>query len=105
MSNYHGRRAPNVSQYLRDLNTMSPQETPAEENIGGYEDLSIFTNTEFYDLDSAQNTDYQAQPVKIDTAAPTPAPSTSDDPTSASSVVGDVSSIDFMSGKSPFSFT
>lgn len=98
MSTYNGRRGPNVSRFLRNLDTMSRQDTAEEENT--FDDLSMFTTTEFFDLDSAQNTDYRAQPVKIDTAAPTPALSVADDPVSASSVVGDISSsLEFMSGE------
>lgn len=97
MSTYSGRRGPNVSQFLRTL-AMSPQDPVEEENT--FDDIAMFTTTEFFDLDSAQNTDYRAQPVKIDTAAPTPAVSTTDDPISTSSVVGDISSsLEFMSGE------
>jgi hypothetical protein len=98
MSTYNGRRGPNVSQFLRNLTALSPQGPVEEENYP--EDINLFTNTEFFDLDSAQNTDYRAQPVKIDTAAPTPAVSTTDEPLSSSSVVGDISSsIEFISGE------
>lgn len=98
MSAYNGRRGPNVSQFLRNLTALSPQGPVEEENY--QEDINLFTNTEFFDLDSAQNTDYRAQPVKIDTAAPTPAVSTTDEPLSSSSVVGDISSsIEFISGE------
>ncbi|KAK7732853.1 hypothetical protein SLS57_000796 [Botryosphaeria dothidea] len=54
MSGYAGRRAPNVSQYLQDLNTVpTPQELqqPQQDNFGIDDDLSLFTNTEFFDFD------------------------------------------------------
>jgi hypothetical protein len=98
MSNYNGRRGPNVSQFLRNLTATSPHDQVDDESP--YDDLSMFTTTEFFDLDSAQNTDYRAQPVKIDTAAPTPALTANDDPISTSSAVGDISSsLEFMSGE------
>lgn len=89
MSNYSGRHGPNVSQYLRDLNTISPQDTTAPEDNFMEEDLALFTNTQFFDFDSGQNTDFQAQPVKE--AAPTK------DASAAPSVMGDISNLDFMS--------
>ena len=96
MSTYNGRRGPNVSQYLRDLNAISPQDsTNNDENFNMEDSLSFFTNTEFFDLDSGQNTDFQAPPVKPDVVA-TPAPSSTEDP---ASVMGDISSLDFMNGE------
>lgn len=96
MSTYNGRRGPNVSQYLRDLNTISPQETTSDgENFNMEEELAFFTNTRFFDLDSGQNTDYQAAPVKPDAVA-TPAASSTEDP---ASVMGDISNMDFMNGE------
>ncbi|KAK2064561.1 basic region leucine zipper [Colletotrichum caudatum] len=64
-----GGRAPNVSRYLRDLNTV--KEPPAaEENFTFEEDLAIFTNTQFFDYDSGQHTDYQAPAKKPETVEP-----------------------------------
>lgn len=99
MSTYNGRRGPNVSQYLRDLNTVSPQDTPAapEENFNMEDDLALFTNTQFFDFDSGQNTDFQAQPVKREgKPAARSSTTTSDDVTS---VMGDMPNLDFMSGE------
>jgi hypothetical protein len=100
MSTYSGgRRGPNVSQYLRDLNSLNPQEPASDEPFSMGEDLSRFTNTEFFDYDSGQNLDFQAHPVKVDTASAdaTPAAS-SEDPSSAASVVDDMLSLDFIPG-------
>ena len=95
---YSGRRGPNVSHFMARLqNPQGVQEV--QEDVFDQESLNLFTNTEFYDLDSAQNTDFRAQPSKIDTAAPTPAVSVIDDPISASSAVEPVSSLDFVSGE------
>jgi hypothetical protein len=101
MSNYNGRRGPNVSQYIRDLNTISPQDAPAREGFNMEEDLSLFTNTQFFDFDSGQNTDFQAQPVKVDGKASSnaahPASATSEEVTPAS-VIGDMPNLDFIAG-------
>ncbi|CAM1503952.1 Fc.00g015430.m01.CDS01 [Cosmosporella sp. VM-42] len=97
MSTYNGRRGPNVSQYLRDLNAVNPQE-PAEENYNMDEDLSVFTNTQFFDFETGQTNDYQAQPVKVDVETP-PSATTSNDLTPAQSVIGDLTNLDFMQGE------
>ncbi|KFH44803.1 Regulatory protein cys-like protein [Hapsidospora chrysogenum ATCC 11550] len=100
MSTYNGRRGPNVSQYLRDLNTISPQDTTGDDSFNMEENLSFFTNTQFFDLDSGQNTDFQAPPPVKPDAVATPAPSTTEDP---ASVMGDISNMDFMNGEFNFS--
>lgn len=58
MAGYNGRRAPNFSQYLDDLNTIpSPydqalqQQQQQEETINFDEELALFTNAEFFDFD------------------------------------------------------
>jgi hypothetical protein len=102
MSTYNGRHGPNVSQYLRDLNTISPQDTtaPAEDAFNMEDDLALFTNTQFFDFDSGQNTDFQAQPVKVDVEHATRHNSTaSGDVTPAQTTIGDMPNLDFMSGK------
>ncbi|RFU80130.1 regulatory cys-3 [Trichoderma arundinaceum] len=100
MSNYSGRHGPNVSQYLRDLNTISPTDTTAvEETFNMEDDLALFTNTQFFDFDSGQNTDFQAQPVKAEGKAPHSG-TTSEDVSAAPSVIGEMPNLDFMSGES-----
>lgn len=56
MANYNGRRAPNFTQYIDDLNAIpSPydqalqqqQQTPYNLDT----ELALFTNTEFFDFD------------------------------------------------------
>lgn len=101
MSTYNGRHGPNVSQYLRDLNTISPTDTTAvEEPFNMEEDLALFTNTQFFDFDSGQNTDFQAQaqPVKTEGKAPHSG-TTSEDVSAAPSVIGEMPNLDFMSGE------
>ncbi|CAK7265620.1 hypothetical protein SEPCBS119000_001606 [Sporothrix epigloea] len=58
---YNVRRGPNISQFLRELH-----ENPTlVENDPAFSmddtDLSMFTNTEFFDLETGQNTDFQPQ--------------------------------------------
>ncbi|RJE23539.1 hypothetical protein PHISCL_04123 [Aspergillus sclerotialis] len=58
MSGYNARRFPNFSQYLDDLNTIpSPydqalQQQQQQESFNIDAELSLFTNTEFFDFDS-----------------------------------------------------
>ncbi|KAK2589941.1 hypothetical protein QQS21_012375 [Conoideocrella luteorostrata] len=108
MSTYSGRHGPNVSQYLRDLNTISPQDTTgsaAEDGFNMEDDLALFTNTQFFDFDSGQNTDFQAQPVnlKVDVDAAQHNATTSGEVTPAQTTIGDMPNLDFMSGD--FNFT
>ncbi|ATY66750.1 Regulatory cys-3 [Cordyceps militaris] len=98
MSNYNGRHGPNVSNYLRDLNTISPQESSVDENFPMEGDLALFTNTEFFDFETGQNTDFQAQPTK-EVAHSTPA---SDDVSATPSVMGDMPNLDFISNDFAF---
>lgn len=58
MAGYNGRRAPNFSQYLDDLNTIpSPydqalqQQQQQQNTINFDEELALFTNAEFFDFD------------------------------------------------------
>jgi hypothetical protein len=102
MSTYTGRRAPNVSHLLQDLNTIASHDAPTEENFNMEEDLELFTNTQFYDFDSGQQTDFQARPVKAAAAA---ANATAENITTAPpSAIGDMPNLDFsMTGD--FAFT
>jgi hypothetical protein len=57
MANFNGRRVPNFSQYLDDLNAIpSPydqavQQRQQENTFNLDEELALFTNTEFFDFD------------------------------------------------------
>ncbi|KAI9923986.1 hypothetical protein ASPWEDRAFT_251705 [Aspergillus wentii DTO 134E9] len=58
MSGYNGRRAPNFSQYLEDLNAIpSPydqaiqQQQQQQDSFNIDSELSLFTNAEFFDFD------------------------------------------------------
>ena len=52
MSNFAGRRAPNVSQYLANLNVIpSEHDQQQEATYSIADDLNLFTNTEFFNWD------------------------------------------------------
>lgn len=58
MAGYNGRRMPNFSQYLDDLNAIpSPydqalqQQQQQQQATFNDDDLAVFTNTEFFDFD------------------------------------------------------
>lgn len=54
MSAYNARRAPNVSQYIANLNTIpSAADAAAPQDFGNFDDddLALFTNTQFFDFD------------------------------------------------------
>jgi hypothetical protein len=53
MSNFTGRRAPNVSAYLANLNTILSHEEQATHNDFSLDDgnLDYLTNAEFFDFD------------------------------------------------------
>lgn len=94
---YGAGRGVNVSQYLRNLNV---QESPVEETFITDEelakDLALFTNTQFYDFETGQHTDYQAPPVKPEVTQSSPA----EDVTSTTDpIMGEFPpGFDFMSG-------
>ncbi|KAK0612835.1 hypothetical protein B0T17DRAFT_460801, partial [Bombardia bombarda] len=91
-----GRRGPNVSQYLRNLNVQEPsvEETVMTDDELA-KDLALFTNTQFYDFETGQSTDYQAPPVKPETAT-AESELAPEDVTSADSIMGDYSTgLDF----------
>ena len=55
MANFGGRRAPNVSQYIANLNTIpSEYDLAVQEDYGIADDLATFTNAEFYDWDNVE---------------------------------------------------
>ncbi|KAF1358345.1 hypothetical protein EJ07DRAFT_125109 [Lizonia empirigonia] len=83
MSGYKGPRGPNVSQYIANLNQLSP---PSSDNLVEpqpvTEDFSAFLNTDFFDINGGTNVDLNSgidfdvdfdikQPTQT-TAEPTP---------------------------------
>lgn len=51
MSNYSGRRAPNVSQYLANLNQIPSQQEISPTDLSLGDDLDFLANAEFFDFD------------------------------------------------------
>lgn len=63
----NGRRAPNVSQYIANLNAIPPTHEVVNQHDGSYnleEDLAVFTNAEFFDFDLGDEIDQQ--PIRYD---------------------------------------
>lgn len=60
MSGYNGRRGPNVSEYIANLNAIpSPQDLANQQDYPNLdEDLAMFTNTQFFDFDLGQDTEF-----------------------------------------------
>jgi hypothetical protein len=59
---YHGRRGPNVSEYIANLNaipTAQDLQSSNAENFNLDDDLAMFTNTQFFDFDLGQDADLQ----------------------------------------------
>lgn len=57
MAGFNGRRVPNVSQYIANLNTIpSAQDVanPRDDNFRLDDDLAVFTNAEFFDFDLSE---------------------------------------------------
>lgn len=58
MSGIGGRKGPNVSQYLANLNAIPSEHdlaTQQSNNFDFHNDLAPFTNTEFLDFDQGEN--------------------------------------------------
>ncbi|KAL8903960.1 MAG: hypothetical protein Q9171_007218 [Xanthocarpia ochracea] len=59
MAAYSGRKGPNVSQYLSNLNPLPSEHELATQQPVAFDfnnDLAAFTNTEFYDFDQGEST-------------------------------------------------
>jgi hypothetical protein len=64
-------------------------------------ELAMFTNTQFYDFDSGQNTDYQRPPPKPDTVdSIEPSSAATEDGAAPDTFMSDFSSLDFIPGQS-----
>jgi hypothetical protein len=97
MSHY-GRRPVNMS-YLQGLNTVD-NDANTDDTFSIENNLALFTNTQFFDIDAGHNTDFQAKPLKADVdvshhASPT------DDVSAGPSVMASELDLDqFMPGES-----
>lgn len=57
---YNGRRGPNVSEYIAQLNSIpTAQDIQNSDNFQLDDDLAMFTNTQFFDFDLGQDADLQ----------------------------------------------
>lgn len=99
MAGYNGRRAPNFSQYLDDLNQIpSPydqalqQQQRQQNTFNVDQELAIFTNAEFFDFDNFGNLDLPS----FDAVEEKPPASESSDQTSPH---GDMKFLDFLNGE------
>lgn len=63
MSGYNGRRGPNVSQYIANLNAVSPPQDPLGEPRNVEDEFSLFTNADFFD-------GFEAGAGSVDLSAP-----------------------------------
>ncbi|KAI4107065.1 MAG: hypothetical protein LQ339_002761 [Xanthoria mediterranea] len=77
MAGYSGRKGPNVSQYLSNLNSIPSDQEISTHPPDGFEfanDLAAFTNAEFFDFDQGDNAFDPAieynPPDALDTAHP-----------------------------------
>jgi len=69
MAAYNGRRAPNVSEYIANLNAIPTAQDLAnqsQDNFNLDEELAMFTNTQFFDFDLDQDADLQPTNYGID---------------------------------------
>jgi len=59
---YHGRRGPNVSEYIANLNAIPTAQDMQNSNSESFldDDLAMFTNTQFFDFDLGQDADMGA---------------------------------------------
>ncbi len=95
---YNGRRGPNVSEYIANLNAIpsaQDMQTLDQQNFNFDDDLALFTNTNFFDFDQGQGgreADLQATSYGVDGMGgqSTIAPSS-----------GELKSLDYNAGKRP----
>jgi hypothetical protein len=65
MSAYKGHRGPNVSQYVANLNQLSPPQGLLDEPAASEEDFSAFLNNEFFDVNNAPIANFDS-PIDFD---------------------------------------
>ena len=65
MSGYKGPRGPNVSQYIANLNQLSPPQDMLADPQPVSEDFSAFLNTDFFDINGGTGVDLNA-PIDFD---------------------------------------
>ena len=95
MSAFNARGGPSVSEFLRDLHENPTVESSQDMYILNDQDMSMFTNTEFFDVETGQHTDFQPQPRKPDSETRA---SSGDHAGSTGSVIDDFNNLEFMTG-------
>jgi hypothetical protein len=67
---YSGRRGPNVSEYIANLNAIPTAQDlqSSEDNFNMEDSLAMFTNTQFFDFDLGHNADLEPTNFPIDKA-------------------------------------
>lgn len=77
---YNGRRGPNVSEYIANLNAIpSAQDLQsAQDNFNLDDELAMFTNTQFFDFDLGQDADLQATNFGVEGPGSAAAPEVTD---------------------------
>jgi hypothetical protein len=103
MSGYKGPRGPNVSQYIANLNQLSPppQDVLADPQPAS-EDFSAFLNTDFFDINGGTGVDLNA-PIDfdVDFDAPPAGPSAETSPSTVTP--GPKNNMEFnLNGKSTY---
>lgn len=89
---YNGRRGPNVSEYIANLNAIPTTQELSNQDSFADDDLALFTNTQFFDFDDLGQ-DVDLQPGGFGNGQPAPA---------ADNFDVDVKGLDFTSGDFPF---
>jgi hypothetical protein len=71
---YNGRRGPNVSEYIANLNAIPTAQDlqAANSELNFEDDLAMFTNTQFFDFDMGQDADLAVNFGVEGTAPPAP---------------------------------
>jgi len=95
MSTFNARGGPSVSEFLRDLHENPAAEPSQDMYIINDQDMSMFTNTEFFDVETGQHTDFQPQPRKPESET---RGSSSEHAGSTGSHMDDFGNMEFMAG-------
>jgi len=69
MASFNGQRAPNVSEFIANLNAIPSQQDMVNQNQENFnldDDLAMFTNTQFFDFDVGQEADLQPSNFAFD---------------------------------------
>ena len=92
MSSYGGRRTANMSQFLQSLTDDTLLDAPIDYTVDD-QTMAMYTNTEFYDYETGQNTDFQLPPAK-----PAPESVKSENTLANTSILDDIMNTDFSIG-------